>query len=139
MDTTTVSEERVEAARALVESYVEAWKNTDADLLRNHLDKDFVLHYFGNNPFTGSHEGKHAAIKTMATIAGITPRKLVAFDSILFGEDAAAIVVREELQTKRGSIQIRRVFRYRIEDDKFKECWLYEEDQDVVDEAWSLE
>jgi len=32
---------------------------------------------------------------------------------------------------------VRRLFRYRIDGDQLVECWLYDEDQTLIDRLWA--
>jgi ketosteroid isomerase-like protein len=124
-------------AREVAERYREAWLAND---LAGNIDcyaDDFSLHYFGNNPWSGSHVGKQAAIDTLLAVGAKAPRRLVAVDEVLAGPNAAVLVAREEISTPEGPAEIRRVLRYRVRGSHFVDCWLYEEDQAVIDRAWS--
>lgn len=123
-------------ARAVAERYARAWLDDDLDGILGCYDERFTLHYFGSNPFTGSHVGRDAALAVLLEVGSRAPRKLVAVDEILAGPGAAVIVAREEISTDAGSTEIRRVLRYRVEQDRFTECWLYEENQALIDRAW---
>lgn len=130
-------------ARTVAERYAEAWSSDDLEGILGCYDDRFTLHYFGDNPFTGSHVGRDAALAVLLEVGSRAPRKLVAVDEILAGPGAAVIVARERITTgdhRAGtteSTEIRRVLRYRVEGDRFTECWLYEESQAVIDRAWS--
>jgi hypothetical protein len=45
--------------------------------------------------------------------------------------------VRESLGPSDHARQVQRVLLYRIEGDKLRECWLYDEDQRFVDQLWT--
>lgn len=132
-------------ARAVAERYAEAWRSDDLDGILGCYDDRFTLHYFGDNPFTGSHVGRDAALAVLLEVGSRAPRKLVAVDEILAGPGSAVIVVRERITTggragsadSTESTEIRRVLRYRVEGDRFTECWLYEEHQALIDQTWS--
>lgn len=124
-------------ARSVAERYCAAWQADDlAGILDCYAD-DFTLHYFGDNPYTGDHVGKDAAIATLLAAGAKAPRKLIDVESVMAGPDAAVVVAREMITTDDGDQEIRRVLRYRIAGDHFAECWLYEEDQALIDQAWS--
>ncbi len=55
---------------------------------------------------------------------------------IFVGPGAAVLVARESIIVGAHSHEIRRVVRYRIAGDRFTECWLYEENQAVIDQGW---
>ncbi len=126
-----------EQAREVAERYATAWAADDLAGILDCYAEAFTLHYFGNNPFTGHHVGKDAALATLLEVGSRAPRKLVAVDEILAGPAAAVLVVREEIAVEGVATVIRRVLRYRIADGRFTECWLYEEDQALIDRAWS--
>ena len=98
---------------------------------------EFALHYFGNNPFSGEHVGKDASLTVLLEVGARAPRKLIAVDEMLVGPDAAVLVVREVLHVDDVATEIRRVLRFRIVGDRLSECWLYDEDQPLIDRAWS--
>jgi hypothetical protein len=50
--------------------------------------------------------------------------------------DVEAVLARERLTRSGESHEIRRLLRYRIAGDRFTECWLYDEDQVLVDRLW---
>ena len=129
--------EPTDNARRVAERYATAWRENDLETLLDCYAHDFTLHYFGSNPFTGDHVGKDAAVATLLEVATRAPRSLVAIERVLAGPDAAVIVAVEDLQTASGTCTIRRLLRYRVEGDAFAECWLYEENQDVIDAAWA--
>lgn len=124
-------------ARAVAERYAKAWQEDDLDGILGCYADGFTLHYFGDNPFTGSHVGRDAALAVLLEVGARAPRKLVAVDEILAGPGAAVLVAREDISVGGTTTEVRRVLRYRIEGDQFTECWLYEEDQALIDRAWS--
>jgi uncharacterized protein len=124
-------------ARLVAERYRDAWTSGDLTGILDCYADDFTLHYFGSNPFSGDHVGKDVAITTLLTVGAKAPRQLVAVDEVLAGPDAAVIVARERITVDGETHEIRRVLRYRIAGDRFAECWLYEEDQALIDRAWS--
>lgn len=126
-----------ENARSVAERYAAAWLANDLDNILDCYADDFTLHYFGNNPFTGDHVGKQAAIDLLLETGARAPRTLVAVDDVLAGPSSAVIVTAERILIDGVDHDIRRVLRYRIVGSRFTECWLYEEDQAVVDRAWA--
>lgn len=126
----------IERARAVAETYCTAWRTGDLAGLLDCYAEDFVLHYFGDNPYAGSHHGRDAAAAVLATVSTIAPRTLLGIDEITAGPGAAVIVARERLERDGEAHELRRVLRYRVEDERFVECWLYDEDQRLVDHLW---
>ena len=130
MDTAT------DDARASIERYCTAWGDGDLETLIACYAEAFTLHYFGSSRFAGDHVGRDVALGILAEVSTVAPRELVAVDEILVGPSAAAIVVRERLTRDGTTHELRRVLRYRIESGELVECWLYDEDQALVDELW---
>jgi len=124
-------------ALAVAQRYATAWKDDDlAGILDCYAD-DFTLHYFGDNPFTGGHVGKDEAFAVLLEVGARAPRKLLGVDEILAGEGAAVLVAREEISVEGDTHLIRRVLRFRIAENQFTERWLCDEDQALIDRAWS--
>ncbi len=113
------------------------WAADDLEGILDCYADDFTLHYFGDNPFAGDHRGRDASLETLLAVGAKAPRRLLHVDEILAGPDAAACVVREELLVDGEAHEIRRLLRFRIDGDHLAECWLYEENQALVDRAWS--
>jgi len=121
----------------VAERYAAAWASDDLPGILDCYADDFTLHYFGSNPFTGGHIGKDASIGVLLEVGKRAPRTLVSVDEILAGPDAAVLVAREEIVVGGVTHEVRRVLRYRVTDGRFSECWLYEENQALIDRAWS--
>ena len=98
---------------------------------------DFTLHYLGNNPLTGTHQGKPAALAALGTFTATTQRALVGVDAMLGGDGYGAFIAREVFHAAVDPREVRRVFLYRIEDELLAECWVYDEDQPLIDELLS--
>lgn len=124
-------------ALGAAQRYVDAWTNDDLVTLLDCYADGFTLHYFGSNPFTGSHVGKDAALSTLLEVSTRAPRRLLGVDDVLAGPGSAVVVAREELTVDGQQHEIRRALRYRVVDGRFAESWLYEEDQALVDRAWA--
>ena len=125
-----------EAARTVTERYCTAWLGGDIDTVLDCYDDDIVLHYFGDNQLSGDHVGKDAAVAALVAGATITTRELLSVDDIMIGAGTSTIVVTERFSRDAESHVLTRVLRYRIERDRFVECWLYDEDQRLVDRLW---
>ena len=124
-------------ALAAAQRYVDAWTNDDLVTLLDCYADEFTLHYFGSNPFTGSHVGKDAALAALLEVSTRAPRRLLGVDDVMAGPGSAVVVAREGLTVDGEQHEIRRVLRYRVVDGRLAECWLYEEDQALVDRAWA--
>jgi hypothetical protein len=126
-----------ENARQVAERYAAAWLAGDLDGIISCYSDGFTLHYFGDNPFSGDHVGRDAALDTLLAVGAKAPRTLESIDEILAGPNAAVIVATERITSGGTEHRIRRVLRYRVEGPQFSECWLYEEHQAIIDAAWS--
>ncbi len=126
-----------EHARAVTERYCRAWMATDIEGILAHYADDFTLHYFGNNRFSGDHVGRDAVVSTLLAISEVTPRQLVEVEEILAAPDASVAVVRERLTVKGEDHVVRRVLRFKIHGEQFTDCWLYDEEQALIDRAWA--
>ena len=126
-----------DADRAVLERYVEAWRTGNLEALLDAYADDVVFHYFGTTDLAGDHVGKDAAIAAMGAVSARAARELLEVVDVLVGDRRAALVVRERLTRAGESVELRRVFVYRIEDEKLAEFWLYDEDQALVDRLWA--
>lgn len=117
--------------------YADAWRAGDLAQVLDLYHDDFVLHYFGESPLAGTHEGKDAALKVLGTATALTNRVLVDVVDVLAGAELGALVVVERLGAGDEARDLKRVLLYRVRDDKLGECWLYDEDQRFVDHLWS--
>lgn len=126
-----------DAAREVAERYCAAWLANDLGGIVACYADDFTLHYFGDNPFSGDHVGRDAALATLLAVGAKAPRRLLEIEDVLAGPGTAVVVAREEITTSDGPVEVRRSFRYRVRGERFVESWLYEEDQETIDRAWS--
>ena len=126
-----------EQAREVAERYCVAWLAGDLGALLDCYADEFTLHYFGHSRFAGDHVGKQAAVTTLLEVGATAIRTLLGVDEITAAPGAAVIVVRERLERGGESFEVRRLFRYRIDGGQFVECWLYDEDQALIDRLWA--
>jgi ketosteroid isomerase-like protein len=121
----------------VLRSYAEAWEDGDLARVLDLYHPDFVLHYFGESPLAGTHQGKDAAIAVLAQATATSGRVLVRVVDRLVGERLGALVVVERLGPAGSQREVQRILVYRTEDGKLRECWLFDEDQRFVDRLWS--
>jgi len=124
-------------ARQVAERYCAAWLAGDLGALLDCYADEFTLHYFGHSRFAGDHVGKDAAVTTLLEVGSAAARTLLGVDEITAAPGAAVIVVHERLERGDESHVVRRLFRYRIAGGQFVECWLYDEDQALIDRLWA--
>ena len=124
-----------EISRVLGE-YAAAWREGDLARIVAAYHDDFVLHYFGRSPLAGTHTGKAAALAVLGEATRLSNRRLVTVEDVLAGDDLGALVVLETVGAGEEERQIRRVLLYRVHDGRLRECWLFDEDQRLVDRLW---
>ncbi|MBU6330742.1 MAG: nuclear transport factor 2 family protein [Acidobacteria bacterium] len=123
--------------RRVLERYSAAWLAGDLEVVLGSYHDDIELHYMGNSPLAGNHVGRDAAFAALGQASLRTSRTLVAVEDVLVGESLGALVAIEDLGDP--SRRVRRVLLYRVQDEKLRECWLFDEDQRFIDDLWSTE
>ena len=118
-------------------SYAEAWLAADLERVLGAYHDDIVLHYMGESPLAGTHSGKEAVFAVLGQASYLASRKLIEVEDVLVGENLGALLAIEDLGDPPR--RVRRLLLYRVEDDKLRECWLYDEDQRFIDKLWSSE
>jgi hypothetical protein len=118
-------------------SYAEAWQAADLERVLGAYHDDIVLHYMGESPLAGTHSGKEAVFAVLGQASYLASRKLIEVEDVLVGENLGALLAIEDLGDPPR--RVRRLLLYRVEDDKLRECWLYDEDQRFIDKLWSSE
>jgi hypothetical protein len=89
----------------------------------------------GESPLAGTHRGRDAAFAVLAQASTRTSRKLIDVEDVLVGESLGALVAVEDLGDPPQ--RVRRVLLYRVQDEKLRQCWLFDEDQRFIDAMWS--
>ena len=115
-------------------AYADAWLAGDVDSVFAAYADDAVFHYFGTSDLAGTHVGKDACITAMVAASTRAQRELLEVVDVLAGDVLGAIVVRERLA---GEHELERTFLYRVVDDRIAECWVYDQDQRLIDSLWS--
>ncbi len=127
---------RDETQRVL-RSYADAWLASDLEKVLASYHDDIELHYMGQSPLSGTHRGRDAAFRVLGQASVRTSRKLIAVEDVLVGDSLGALIAVEDLGDPPQ--RVRRVLLYRVQDEKLRECWLFDEDQRFVDGLWSRE
>ncbi len=123
-----------ETGRVLRE-YADAWLAADLERILGAYHEDFVLHYMGESPLSGTHTGRDAAFAVLGQASQRSARRLIAIEDVLVGDALGAIIAVEDLGDPPR--RVRRVLLYRVQDGQLRECRLYDEDQRFVDALWS--
>lgn len=125
------------APPGVVHRYVKAWQSGDLDTLIDCYSPDIVAHYGGQSRFAGTHAGRHRFLEVLAETSAMSQRELVSVDQVHDDGAAGALFATERIVSLDRTVLVLRALRYRIEDDRIVECWLYDLDQHLVDAAWS--
>ena len=118
-------------------AYADAWLAGDLEKVLGAYHEEIVIHYMGESPLAGTHEGRDAVMEVLGQASFRASRQLIEVEDVLVGESLGAILAIEDLGEPPR--RVRRVLVYRVEDGKLRECWLYDEDQRFVDGLWSSE
>ena len=121
----------------VLHDYCDAWRAGDLARIVAAYHDDFTLHYFGESPLAGTHRGKASALAALGEATRRSGRQLVEIVDILAGGELGAIVAVERVGAAGDTTDIRRVLVYRVRDEQLVECWLYDENQRLVDGLWS--
>jgi uncharacterized protein len=119
---------------SVVRQYADAWAANDLRAIVDCYHDEVVFHYFGRSPLAGTHRGKAACLAILKQVREKTNRKLVSVRDVLAGERFGLIVAVERFERNGVSVEIERMLRYGVRDGKLSECWVYDEDQQLVDE-----
>ena len=121
----------------VLRAYADAWVAADLEEVLGAYHDQIVLHYMGESPLAGTHEGRDAVMEVLGQASFRASRKLIEVEDVLVGEEFGAILAIEDLGEPPR--RVRRVLVYRVEAGKLRECWLYDEDQRFVDRLWSTD
>lgn len=119
----------------VLRKYAQAWLASDLETVLASYHNDIELHYMGSSPLAGTHRGRDAAFAALGQASVRTSRQLIAVEDVLVGESLGALLAIEDLGDPPR--RVRRVLLYRVQDEKLRECWLFDEDQRFIDELWS--
>ena len=122
---------------AVVKRYADAWVANDLRAIIESYHDEVVFHYFGRSPLAGTHRGKTACLAVLKQVREKTNRRLVSVRDVLAGEHFGLVIAVERFERSGESVEIERVLRYSVRDGKLAECWIYDEDQRLVDEYWA--
>lgn len=122
---------------AVLRSYADAWLAADLEKVLGAYHDEITLHYMGESPLAGTHEGREAVFEVLGLASFRTSRKLVEVEDVLAGAKFGAIIAIEALGDPPR--QVRRVLLYRVMDGMLRECWLFDEDQRFIDALWSVD
>ena len=122
---------------AVVKRYADAWVANDLRAIVDSYHDEVVFHYFGRSPLAGTHRGKAACLAILKQVREKTNRALVSVRDVLAGEHFGLVVAVERFERGGASVEVERLLRYAVRDGKLAECWVYDEDQRLIDEYWA--
>ena len=122
-----------ESIRRAVSGYAAAWLAGDRQAMLASYHDDFTLHYFGRNPLAGIHRGKPAALAILAEVTRRSNRKLSCIVDVMAGPEHGALLVREIFQRDGKTAEVERLLVYSVRDQLLWQCWVYDQDQALVD------
>jgi ketosteroid isomerase-like protein len=122
-----------ESIRRAVSGYAAAWLAGDRPAMLASYHDDFTLHYFGRNPLAGIHRGKPAALAILAEVTRRSNRKLSGIVDVMAGPERGALLVREIFQRDGKTAEMERLLVYSVRDELLWQCWVYDQDQALVD------
>ena len=118
----------------IVATYAAAWLRGDHAAALACYHEDFTLHYQGNNALSGDHAGKPRAIATLRELARRTQWQVLEINKLLAGRDCAALVARMRYRRDGTAIERDRVLIFAIAGSLLRECWAYDQDQQLMDQ-----
>jgi ketosteroid isomerase-like protein len=122
-----------ESIRRAVSGYAAAWLAGDRETMLASYHDDFTLHYFGRNPLAGIHRGKPATLAILAEVTRRSHRKLSGIVDVMAGPERGALLVREIFQRDGKTAEVERLLVYSVRDELLWQCWVYDQDQALVD------
>jgi ketosteroid isomerase-like protein len=125
------------AIYAAVKRYADCWAAGDLRAIIDCYHDDVIFHYFGQSPLAGTHRGKPACLEVLKKVRERTNRKLVSIKDVLFGQHYGLVVAVETFERNGTATEVERLLRYTVRDGKLSECWVYDEDQQLIDKHWS--
>ncbi len=122
--------------RHAIYRYASAWQAGDRQTMLACYHDDFTLQYFGGNRLAGVHRGKPAALAILAEVTRRTQRKLLGIVDVMAGPERGALLVRELFDRDGRTAEVERLLVYSVRDGLLWQCWVYDQDQALVD--WFL-
>lgn len=126
-----------EETSRVLRAYAKAWLASDLEKVLASYHDDIELHYMGKSSLAGIHRGRDAALAALGQASARTSRKLIDIEDVLVGDSLGALIAVEDLGDP--AQRVRRALLYRVQDEKLRECWLFDEDQRFIDQMWTLE
>lgn len=120
----------------VIQQYAASWEQGDLTTMFGLYDDDVIVHYGGTSDFAGTHHGKNLLIEILVDTAARSDRQLQRIDAVFDTGTEGAIFVTESFRLGDSTVRLPRALRYRVQNDRIVECWLYDHQQHLVDRAW---
>lgn len=117
----------------VIETYAQAMRDGDAATIFSLYDEDITVHYAGNNPVSGDHQGKPAMLAAMAEIRRRTSRQLLELVDVMIGTDHGCIILRERFERDGEAHVIDRIGLYTVRNGRIIDCRVHDADQALMD------
>jgi uncharacterized protein len=114
--------------------YADAWASNDFATIVDCYHDDIVFYYFGTSPLAGVHRGKAVCLSILKRVREKTQRKLLEIQDVMAGERFGVVLACERFERDGRTVEVNRVLKYKVRDGKLSECWIYDEDQRLIDE-----
>lgn len=122
-----------------IHRYAAAWKDGDVAGIVGCYAEGVVTHYGGRSSFAGTHVGRDRLVEVLLATKVLGQRELVSIDQVHDDGETGALFVSEQFTVDGETRTVSRAFRYRTNGEQIIECWLYDQDQYVVDQAWTAQ
>jgi uncharacterized protein len=119
--------------------YANAWLAGDRMAIVECYDENIVAHYGGTSAFAGDHQGRTRFVEILLDTSSRARRTLIGVDQIHDDGDSGALFVTESIEIDGATTHINRALRFRVANDRIVECWLFDQDQHLLDHAWAQE
>jgi uncharacterized protein len=80
------------------------------------------------------HRGKAECLAVLKLVKLKTNRQLLEIKDVTAGQNFGAIIATERFEYHGKSVELERILRYRVSDDKLVECWIHDQDQELINE-----
>jgi uncharacterized protein len=121
----------------VITRYAKAWIAGDFATIVNCYDEQIVAHYGGQSSYAGIYHGRDRFIELLLETGQRGGRKLISIDQVDDGGTSGALFVTESFAINGETVIVQRALRFLTNGTTITECWLFDHQQHLVDQAWS--
>jgi hypothetical protein len=121
----------------LVRSWLGALARGDLEAARDTFTDDVILHFPGQNPLAGDHQGRAQVLRLIRRATEIIGGSFQIHD-VLANDARAVTLANLRIERDKRIRTCRRITVYDIKDGKISEFWITYSDQDLIDEVASV-